>query len=710
MIQGRNPDSTVDREDSSGLSDAHEESLDRYQRRLKSHPTTPRDWLKSEPHLSALPAFREMLWAYYRLSYPPPLLPEFTIEDVLGEGGMGKVYLGHDPDLKRKVAIKELTATLKKGDTVAERFRQEAQILAKLEQHPNIVKVHRLVRSDDREFIVMEHLANGSLEDRIGNPNGDPLSLYPPMIAKLARAIDFVHAHQIIHRDLKPGNILFDARDEPKIGDFGLAKDLETISDRSQGVAFLGTHQYMAPEQVNGNPPTPATDIWAFGVILYRLFANDYPFKGKNIGELHTAIQRSEPAPLPQSVPRELSDICFRCLKKSPEERYPSGRELADDLEKTKRVRPRLPGIPRRTALAILSGGIVTAGAVAIVRSMGTLKPFGKPLTMREKLPGPTRSIAVSPDGRYGYCEVSGSQVIEYDLGRGRGARTFKHGTKIQTDDATLYGVVATSPDERFFATLGVNALTARIDDEPKQSILELTDAKTLANIAYPGNDFLYGSVLVVSHDSNRLAVETSSVVGPWATLQAGVMRRDLGKPRVSIYSIDSGKWLHKDAPATIRCLAFTPDNTRLVSGGDDPALSIWDAAKGTNIQTIPVPKGGVDALTVSEDGTKIYAASLANDAITARSMAGNDTKTYSINSATDQKMTCAALSGHGIAVTGHVDGTVIYWNLQLGNQIVLPKVSAEPSEVFAIAITRDGGKALVAYTDLKVSVFRLQE
>ena len=215
------------------------------------------------------------------------------IEDVLGEGGMGRVYLGQDQSLNRRVAIKELTEALRRAGANADRFRAEAKILARLE-HPNIVKVHQFLSHEGREYIAMEYLSNGTLTDRMGGTASDRYTTFPRVIAQLARAIHHAHCEKIIHRDLKPSNILFDKNNEPKLSDFGLAKDLSDPTDRSQG-AILGTDHYMAPEQVEGKTVVPGTDIWALGVILFRMFTGKNPFNGQTREELRKAIRTSKP-------------------------------------------------------------------------------------------------------------------------------------------------------------------------------------------------------------------------------------------------------------------------------------------------------------------------------------------------------------------------------------------------------------------------------
>ncbi len=679
---------------SPNLSGDEQDSLARYANRLRSEPITPRQWLKDNAHLDPTPEFRELLWSRYTDQNPPPQVPGFVIEDVLGEGGVGRVYLAQDQTLNRRIAIKELTETLRRRGNSADRFRSEAQILAKLE-HPNIVKVYQFVVHEGREFIAMEYLNNGTLSERLTGTSNHLYEVLPAVIARLARAVNYAHGEKIIHRDLKPSNILFDNHNEPKLSDFGLAKDLSDPTDRSQG-AILGTHHYMAPEQVAGKPVVPATDIWALGVVLFRIFAGKFPFDGQTVKELHESIRTSKPRELPPEVPAELRRICLKCLEKDTVSRYPCGNDLADDLENAL-VRENRgsfpPGRPRWLLAGAFGVALLIAAAVAVPAMLhrSSAHDFVTSTTMPEKLPGPTQSIAFTSDGNFGLAEVAGARIIVWDLKRGQLARSLEQGLAMDG----MCGSVRASDDGHYIAALGTNSVM----DKDTLSFFELFDAETLTKIPtrfLSGNG--YGRSISFSPDGKRIALETFDRSALGSVLLGGS-----GKSHLTIIDVEPSKRKLITLPARMTCSAFSPDGNLVFTGSNKASICVWDLSLGTMSREIPVPDGGVDEIQISQDGSHIFTASIANESLSVYATSGACEKTIATASANPGRMTCAALNPLGIGTTGQRDGTVIYWNLNTGENRSFPHAAAEVS---AVAITRDGRKTLAAYSDRSATCF----
>jgi serine/threonine-protein kinase len=273
----------------------------------------------------------------------PPAVPGYEIEAVLGRGGMGVVYKARHLALKRTVALKTLAAGHSHPADRA-RFRAEAEAVARL-QHPNIVQIYEIGEAGGQPFFALEFVAGGSLDGRLA---GRPLP--PPdaarLVAALADGMHLAHSRNLVHRDLKPANVLLagelDApisRCQPKVTDFGLVRQLDADSGQTWAGAVIGTPAYMAPEQAQGRAHAagPSADLYALGAILYECLTGRPPFRGATPLETLEQVRTREPAApssLNRQVPRDLETICLKCLRKEPERRYASARELADDLHR----------------------------------------------------------------------------------------------------------------------------------------------------------------------------------------------------------------------------------------------------------------------------------------------------------------------------------------------------------------------------------------
>ncbi len=268
-----------------------------------------------------------------------PLSPEaehfgdYRIE-LIGRGGMGEVYKAYHPN--GVFALKKIRASAFVGQEELDRFRQEADLLNRL-QHPHIVKIHEVGEHQGQPFFLMEFCQGGTLRSKMNR--GMTSQWAAQLTCVLAQTIAAAHDKGIIHRDLKPANILFDQHDQVKLTDFGLAKDLNESHPQTLSGQILGTPAYMAPEQARGenNRVGPQTDIWALGVILYEMLTGTRPFQGSTKEEICEAVIAQAPKSLRAintKLPAHLETICLKCLQKPPERRYASARHLAEDLER----------------------------------------------------------------------------------------------------------------------------------------------------------------------------------------------------------------------------------------------------------------------------------------------------------------------------------------------------------------------------------------
>ena len=248
-------------------------------------------------------------------------LPGYSIGSELGSGAFGLVLAGHHRELDRQVAVKVLSTPTPE---MAAGFRTEARVLSRLD-HPHIVRTYDYVARGDLCLLVMEQLPGGTLAGRRLRPEAACA-----LALAIADALALAHQHGVLHRDVKPANILFTETGQPKITDFGISKVMEGSASTASRV--IGTPRYMAPEQITGDRLSPATDIYALGVILYELLAG-VPLTPPALPlpvllRHHTEVV----PPAPPGVPKPLADVVMRSLAKHPEDRQQSARAFAADL------------------------------------------------------------------------------------------------------------------------------------------------------------------------------------------------------------------------------------------------------------------------------------------------------------------------------------------------------------------------------------------
>ncbi|MBA4187402.1 MAG: hypothetical protein C0467_05215 [Planctomycetaceae bacterium] len=281
-----------------------------------------------------------------------PLVSGYEILSELGRGGMGVVYRARNVRLGHEVALKMILAGSAAGTQELARFQLEAVAVARL-KHPGIVHLHEFGEHEGKPFFSLEFVEGGSLAGRLKS-GPLPAREAATLVEKTARAMHHAHEHGIVHRDLKPANVLLTLDDQPKIADFGLAKDLSNDDGLSHTGALMGTAAYMAPEQAEGRirDIRPTTDVYALGAILYECLTGRPPFKGTTLHETLAMVIRQEPTSprqLAPALPRDLETVCLRCLEKDPKKRYATAADLADDLERFLRGNPSRPGRSARS-------------------------------------------------------------------------------------------------------------------------------------------------------------------------------------------------------------------------------------------------------------------------------------------------------------------------------------------------------------------------
>lgn len=270
---------------------------------------------------------------------PSPIQPgrvvqQYRLESLLGEGGMGTVFLATDTQLERPVAVKMLHPHLLSQGPFMERFRHEALILARL-NHPNIAVLYSLLREGTDHFMVMEYVEGKNLESLIRTGG----ALAPATAAEIVRQglEGLFHAHRkgVLHRDLKPANLMLTPEGLIKLMDFGIAR-VAGEQRLTQVNRVVGTLEYMAPELLQGGEPSVASDLYAMGVLLYELLSGRVPFTARTDYELIQCIIEKKPVPLRkvnEQIPRELEAIVQRALDKNPALRFADAKEFQKALQ-----------------------------------------------------------------------------------------------------------------------------------------------------------------------------------------------------------------------------------------------------------------------------------------------------------------------------------------------------------------------------------------
>ena len=279
---------------------------------------------------------------------------DYELLEEIGRGGQGVVFRARQKSLNRIVALKVISLGQWASKTHLMRFRREAEAAARLE-HPGIVPIHEVGEREGSCYFSMQFIQGGQLDEAVRD-KPMPGRQAAELMAKIARIAHYAHEHGILHRDIKPGNILVDAKGEPHLTDFGLARLLESESTITRTIEVMGTPSYMAPEQacpqrysVAGGAAgqtaelTSAIDVYGLGAVFYQLLTNHPPFAGGTTYETIRLLLNTDPRH-PRlwnpKIDRDLSTICLKCLEKNPAQRYPSALALAEDLERWLRHEP----------------------------------------------------------------------------------------------------------------------------------------------------------------------------------------------------------------------------------------------------------------------------------------------------------------------------------------------------------------------------------
>ena len=552
---------------------------------------------------------------------PAPVWPHvrgYDILSVVGTGGMGVVYQARHRGLNRAVALKLLRGAALDDPEFRERLRAEAEAVARL-QHPNIIQVFETgtadVSADGRlngPFIALEYVDGGCLAKLTDRPQ--PPRDAARIVARLAAAVAAAHQFGVIHRDLKPANILLTAAGEPKIADFGLAKQLSTDKKDAggrfvtQAGYIVGTPEYMAPEQACGQAPTTAVDVYALGVILYELLTARVPFQAATPVETMALVRDQDPVPprrLHPAVPRDLDTICTKCLEKDPARRYPSAQALADDLEAFLAGRPirarHVSGVERAArwcrrnpAVAASLAGVVATFLVALllVSRSYVRADHARQNAEAEQQKAEEREKAERWERYQANLRAAATALQAHN---GSGAR---------------WALDAAPAEHRAWEW---NHFDSRLDSASQ--VLPIGDeAGPVTHLFDGGRRLLTLGKRVTVWDTvrrERLAdfVDPPEFAHPGVSRDARLFSNVRPDHTVLIRDVLAGgatRCVLRGHAAPITCARFLGDGSRMMTGADDRTIRVWDTATGAQLHCYPGPPDGMRMCDVTPDGRRL--------------------------------------------------------------------------------------------------------
>jgi WD40 repeat protein/predicted Ser/Thr protein kinase len=644
---------------------------------------------------------------------PPPVqaIGSYRVVRVLGEGGMGTVYEAEQDNPRRTVALKVIRAGLT-SDFLVKRFTREAQILGRL-HHPGIAHIYEAgLAEDGRPFFAMEFLRGLPL-DEYARLRGLTIPARLELLERVCDAVQHAHDQGVIHRDLKPANILVDETGQPRVLDFGVARatdaDLQTTAARTQAGQLLGTLGYMSPEQVTGDPDVldRRSDVYALGVILFQLLANQLPYHLEHLPlpEAARVIREQEPSRLGwiNAVCRgDIETIVAKALEKEPARRYPCAGELAADIRRHLNHEP-IRARPPSALYQLRKFARRHKALVAAVLGIGLALAAGTVVSVL-------------------YAVRAGQNAREAEE-NARQARENERQARYQTYKAHLAAAAAA------LSTHDVADAARQLEAAPQElrgwewhhlhARLDDSDAVLPA-----------GHVLRRGPSGFRFAVFTPNalvVTDEQGRRVSSTPRRDVPGKWPTVYSADGKTWLTAeivDGPGgVIRVLESTgrerllrlpfghrgagglhlsPDGKRVAVLQFDGSMSICDVSACRETAHLPRPRDNFNALAFSEDGRRL---AVAADTPVVPVWETDTGRAVEVHTRRTRVMAVAFHPRGDRLLTASGDGTVQQWDLRTGREVGLP-YERHGGEVRAVAYSPDGLRVASAGVDRTVRLW----
>ncbi len=620
---------------------------------------------------------------------PTDGVPGYVLGRELGRGGMGVVYQARHIKLNRVVALKMMLGGARVGRSDLIRFLVEAEAVAAV-KHSNVVQVYDIGESGGRPYMALEFCSGGTLtqflaEEREPVRSAADARNDAELLVQVARGVAAAHDLGIIHRDLKPGNVFRDADGVPKVADFGLAKRGDS-TDVTQTGQVMGTPAYMSPEQAKGETKFvgPQADVWALGVMLYECLTGARPFRG-TVQEILAKVQNAEPVPPRKAVPtipRDLELICLKCLAKAPHERYPTAKELADDLDRflnNEPIRVRPAGALERGYKWVRRKPVVAALYAAVAASVFLLAVGGALAWVADDARRAEREADREREKADLARQDAEAQKKDAVAARGEAEKQKKIAESARDTQTTLRATA----DEAAYRLKVATANQAWQDNGVLRALRLLSDTKP----EHRNFEWRYVAGLC---RSEVLTVRPGGRVGMVALSPDGRTGYLAGHENGTVrgYDLDTGKEtvVYRPPAGKPYGVVLLPGGTRAVSSTRDGAIDVWNTKTGMTItQLRPAGVPVMPRLAVSPDG-KQFGATL-GDAVTVWD-------TEKLEKVRDVKVSAGPLSltfhPDGRLLVGCSDGRLRAWDAE-GQSVGTSATRPEP--MTAVAVSPDGTK-----------------
>lgn len=670
---------------------------------------------------------------------------DYELVEKIAQGGMGIVYKARQISLNRIVAVKMiLSGQLASKDDV-QRFQIEAEAAARLD-HPNIVPIYEVGKHEDQHYFSMGYVEGDSLAAMIRSKSIERLTAIK-LFKTVTEAISYAHAKGVIHRDLKPSNILLDAEGQPRVTDFGLAKQVESDSDLTATGQILGTPSYMSPEQADGSATAigPLADVYSLGAVLYELLSGRPPFQASTaVGTLKQVMEREPDSlrDLDPNIPRDLETICLKCLQKSPQSRYDSAEQLTDELGRFlsgEPIRARPVTTTERTwrwckrnrlaAGLIAAVFLVLVTGVAVSTFLAVLANHNAKVANIEKGRADKAAVEANRNAAVANTEKDRADkaAAEAELNAEEAERNAEE-AKRNAEEARRNAADAERNAEEASISAAKEKEARQLIQYQLRQIKDAQHGRQIADAqrAWQKYDMIEADRILeqvlpefrdrwgTRHLQTIIRRKALTLRGHEGVVFAAQLSND-GKliasgsadKTIKIWDAITGeekRTLHGHA-SYIRCVNFNKDNKQVVSGSGN-SIKVWDVLTGQELRTLGGHTDNVSAVSFSNNGKQILSSSSDGTIRIWDAESGREIRT---------------ITGHKGAVTGSTfgmddkrivsvgqDGTIRVWDAETGSELL--KIRALPrSKHIHVSIASDGKRIVCGSRDNTIKVWNAE-